>query len=79
MKFNLQIIILKKGNFQGTVRRLNFIVYYHNIAKYILAENLWFQCILSINHSFVYCRKFYNLKYEFKIIDTEEEKTKRSQ
>jgi hypothetical protein len=40
---------------------LNFIVYFHNIAKYIFAEDLWFQCILSINHAFVYCRKFYDL------------------
>ena len=37
---------------------LDFIVYYHNIAKYMFAEDLWFQYILSINHSFVYCRKF---------------------
>jgi hypothetical protein len=54
---------------------LDFIVYYHNISKYMFAEDLWFQYILSINHSFVYCRHNNKLSE----IDTEEKKTKRSQ
>ena len=37
---------------------LKFIVYYHNIVKWIFDEDLG---MLSINYSCVYCKKFYNL------------------